>query len=374
MIIGYDAKRAFWNRRGLGNFSRDLIRLMEHYFPENRYLLFTPKYLDAPFQPDANGATVVQPTSDFDRLLPAYWRSVGMVRDIKRQQLDIYHGLSQELPYGIRSTGVKSVVTIHDAIFVRYPELYDPAYRFVFTKKNRYSCRVANRIVAISEQTKRDCIEFFDADPQKIDVVYQGCSSIFRKEVTLREMDAVRNKYGLPQQFLLTVGAIEKRKNMGVILDAMHQGEIDMPLVIVGGATSYLTDLKKKINSYGIENQTIFLHQANFMDFPAMYHAASCMIYPSLFEGFGLPILEALCTGTPVITSQGSCFEETGGDAALYINPLQADDLANAIQRVLSDSRLRKEMIDKGLQHAELFTDEQVAHSMMQVYSNLMQE
>lgn len=374
MIIGYDAKRAFWNRRGLGNFSRDLIRLMETYFPENEYQLFTPKRRNAPFSPDSNGAATIQPSATFDKLVPAYWRSVGMIRDIKQQQLDIYHGLSQELPYGIRSTGVKSVVTIHDAIFVRYPELYDPAYRFIFTKKNRYSCRVANRIVAISEQTKRDCMEFFGADEAKIDVVYQGCSSIFRNEVTLEEMAAVRKKYDLPQQFLLSVGAIETRKNMGVILDAMHQGKIDMPLVIVGSATSYLTELQKKINFYSLDSQVIFLHKATFADFPAMYHAASCMIYPSLFEGFGLPILEALCTGTPVITSQGGCFEETGGDAALYIDPMNADELADAIQRVLSDSRLRKEMIDKGLQHAELFADEQVAHNMMRVYSNLMKE
>jgi glycosyltransferase involved in cell wall biosynthesis len=345
---------------------------MSHYYSDNHYFLLTPSNKKALFTLDEQCVTTLMPTKSIDKFIPAFWRSYGLLKDIKAHKMDIFHGLSQELPFGIRSTGVKSIVTIHDAIFVRYPELYDPYYRFIFTQKNRYSCRVADRIVAISEQTKRDCIEFFNADKEKIDVVYQGCNAIFRNDVTLDDVESVRNKYGLPQQFLLTVGAIERRKNMGIILDAIHQGKMDVPLVIVGGRTSYMKELHKKITDYSLEHQIIFLHQVAFEDFPAMYHAASCMIYPSLFEGFGLPILEALCTGTPVITSQGGCFDETGGDAALYIDPLNADELAEAIQRVLSDSGLRKKMIAKGLQHAELFADERVAHSMMQVYAKLM--
>jgi glycosyltransferase involved in cell wall biosynthesis len=374
MIIGYDAKRAFLNRRGLGNFSRDLIRLMETYYPDNQYVLYTPNQQNAPFHPERNGATVVTPSSPLDRLMPALWRSYGIVRDIRKQKLDLYHGLSQELPLAIQSVGVKTVVTIHDAIFVRYPELYDAAYRRVFLQKNRYSCRVADRIVAISEQTKRDCIEFFGADEQKVEVVYQGCNAIFRQSVSPMQVESVKKKYGLPDEFLLSVGAIERRKNMGIILDAMKSGHIDLPLVIVGGATSYLKELTAKITDYAFENRVLFLHQAHFEDFPAIYHAAQCMIYPSLFEGFGLPILEALCTGTPVVTSKGGCFEETGGDAALYVDPMNADEVADAIQRVLTDVRLRREMIAKGLQHADLFADEKVAYNMMQVYSSLMQQ
>ncbi|MGC9151811.1 MAG: glycosyltransferase family 4 protein [Microbacter sp.] len=374
MIIGYDAKRAFLNRRGLGNFSRDLIRLMESYYPDNKYVLYTTNQRNAPFHPERNGAVVVTPSKSLDRLMPALWRSFGMVGDMKAQKLDIYHGLSQELPFGIQSTGVKSVVTIHDAIFVRYPELYDAAYRTIFLQKNRYSCRVANRIVAISEQTKRDCIEFFGADERKVEVVYQGCSHIFRQPVTAEQVDMVKKKYALPDQFLLSVGAIERRKNMGIILDAIHRGHIDMPLVIIGGVTPYFKELKEKIAAYFLENRVLFLHQALFEDFPAIYHAAQSMIYPSLFEGFGLPILEALCTGTPVITSKGGCFKETGGDAALYVDPMNADELADLIQRVLTDSSLRKTMIEKGWQHADLFTDEKVAQNMMRVYMNLMQD
>ena len=371
MIIGYDAKRAFCNRRGLGNYSRDVIRLMSSYYPENQYLLFTPKQQDDLFAPDPAIAQTHLPTSFLGKKIPAYWRSCGICKEIKTAGAGIYHGLSQELPFGIGKTGIKSVVTMHDAIFIRYPELYDPLYRTIFTKKNRYSCKVADRIIAISEQTKRDIIEFFDADEQKIDVVYQGCNNSFRNPVSADEIEEVKKRHHLPQQFLLTVGAIERRKNQEIIIEALHKGNIDIPLVIIGNPTNYLKEIEKKITEYSLDRQIVVLNNISSADLPAIYHAASCLIYPSIFEGFGLPILEALCTGTPVITSQGSCFEETGGEAARYINPYDAEDTATAIRQVLTDSELRKSMIKKGLLHADEFTDEKVAQKIMNVYIHL---
>ena len=372
MIIGYDAKRAFCNRRGLGNFSRDVIRLMSHYYPDNQYLLFTPKQPHNLFSPDTSNTQTLLPHTFWDKKFPAYWRSLSICKDIKDKKTDIYHGLSQELPIGIGKTGIKSVVTMHDAIFVRYPELYDPFYRAIFTRKNRYSCEVADRIIAISEQTKRDIIEFFGADIQKIDVVYQGCNNIFRNTVSPQEIDAVRKKHNLPQQFLLTVGAIERRKNQEIILEALHCGNLDVPLVIIGNPTNYLQELQKKISEYTLEKQIVVLNNISSADLPAIYHAATCMVYPSIFEGFGLPILEALCTGTPVITSRGSCFEETGGQAACYIDPNNAEELADTIHTVLSDNQLQARMIAKGLQHADEFTDEKVAQKLMEVYKEIL--
>jgi Glycosyltransferase len=371
MIIGYDAKRAFCNRRGLGNYSRDVIRLMSQYYRDNRYLLFTPRISEGLFVPDTSSTQTILPHRFLDKKLPSLWRSSGICRDIKEQHPHIFHGLSQELPVGIEKTGVKSVVTMHDAIFIRYPELYDPFYRAIFTRKNRYSCKVSDRIIAISEQTKNDIIEFFGADESKIDIVYQGCNNIFRQPVSKEQIDAIKQKYNLPNDFIVTVGAIEKRKNQGIIIDALHQGRIDVPLVIIGGKTKYLDEITQKINKYSLEQQIVVLNNVSTEDLPAMYHAALCMIYPSLFEGFGIPILEALCCQTPVITSQGSCFAETGGDAALYINPNYAEDVAEKINNILSNNALRQEMIIKGLTHANKFTDDKVAQQLMNVYSSL---
>jgi len=372
MIIGYDAKRAFCNRRGLGNYSRDVIRLMSQFYNDNQYLLFTPRISEGLFAPDTSSTQTILPHRFLDKKIPALWRSSGICNDIKDQHLDIFHGLSQELPAGIDKTGAKSVVTMHDAIFVRYPELYDPFYRTIFTRKNRYSCKVADRIIAISEQTKSDIIEFFGADESKIDVVYQGCNNIFRQPVSKDQVDAVKQKYNLPNDFIVTVGAIEKRKNQGIIIDALYQGKIDIPLVIIGGKTKYSDEIAQKINKYSLDQQIVVLSNVSTEDLPAIYHAALCMIYPSLFEGFGIPILEALCSQTPVITSEGSCFAETGGDAALYINPKKAEDVADKLSKVLSNEEQRKTMITKGLIHADKFTDEKVSQQLYKTYNSLL--
>ena len=306
MIIGYDAKRAFCNRRGLGNYSRDVIRLMSQFYPEDKYLLFTPRTNPSIYEPKASSAETILPTRFLDKKFSSLWRSVGICKDIKEYKTDIFHGLSQELPIGIEKSGAKSVVTMHDAIFIRYPELYDPFYRAIFTKKNRYSCTVANRIIDISKQTKSDIIEFFGADESKIDVVYQGCNNIFRQPMSQEKIEAVKQKYNLPAEFIVTVGAIEKRKNQGIIIDALYRGKIDIPLVIIGGKTKYSEEISQKIKKYSLEQQIVVLGNVLTEDLPAIYHAALAMIYPSLFEGFGIPILEALCCQTPVITSQGS--------------------------------------------------------------------
>lgn len=179
MRIGFDAKRFFHNTRGLGNYSRDTVRVLSEFYPENQYLLFNPKARHRVNVSLPDNATEVQPSNFLAKKIPSLWRSRGICGDINNQRINIYHGLSQELPIGIKRSCAKSVVTFHDAIFMRYPELYSRIYRETFIIKNRYACKVADRIIAISEQTKRDIVHFFDADERKIDVVYQGCNAIF---------------------------------------------------------------------------------------------------------------------------------------------------------------------------------------------------
>ena len=372
MNIAFDAKRAFHNSRGLGNYSRDTIRLLSSFYPENNYLLFNPtdkKDIKFPF---GERTKEILPDSFLGRLFPSIWRSVGMCHQIRSSSVDIYHGLSQELPWGIQKTGARSVVTMHDAIFMRYPELYSASYRAIFIEKNKYACRVADRIIAISEQTKRDIVEYFDADESKISVVYQGCNNIFRAPISDEAKKLIRKKYNLPKNFLLNVGAIEKRKNVSLIIEAMHRKQIDTHLVVVGKPDfSYFEEVSALISKYGLENQVQFIHNAETADLPAIYNMAEMFIYPSIFEGFGIPILEALCTSTPVISSLGSCFEETGGAHSRYINPQDADELGETILDVLNDSMLKNEMKLKGLEFSQKFIDENVSRSLMAVYQSL---
>jgi len=337
MTIAFDAKRYFHNRRGLGNYSRDVVRLLREYAPEWQLNLI-----------DKSGLA----------------RSFMRVSDC-----DIYHGLSGELPFGIGKSGAKSVVTMHDAIFVRYPELYSPTYRWLFTQKVKYACQVADCIIAISEQTRRDMMEYFHADEKKIRVVYQGCSNLFRQLVSPEQIAAVKAQYNLPSQYLLDVGAMEPRKNMKNLIRAMAAAKIDMPLVAIGGHSRYADEAKQLAEQLGVN--LLLRHEVPFTDFPAIYKGADVLCYPSIFEGFGIPILEAMCVGTPVLTSTGSCFQETGGQAAMYANPLDVEEMGAQLLRVVSDTQLRREMVAKGIEQAGKFEDKHIAKNLIELYESI---
>ncbi|MBQ7631326.1 MAG: glycosyltransferase family 4 protein [Paludibacteraceae bacterium] len=362
MQIAFDAKRAFSNRRGLGNYSRDVIRLMRTYAPQHTYVLCG--------QPSAlmevKDAQVCSPQGLW-RWCPALWRSWGCTRQLKG--VDVYHGLSGELPFGIHRLGIRTVVTIHDTIFLRYPHLYSATYRWLFTQKMKYAVRVADRIIAISEQTKRDIVHFFHADERKIRVVYQGCNAIYRQPVSEEQVQQVRVQYGLPPQYVLYVGALEERKNLHTLIEAMAIGAIRLPLVLVGAPSAYGERLRQLAEQKGVS--LCFVPHAVQTDLPAIYKGAEVFVYPSIFEGFGIPILEAMCVGVPVVTSTGSCFAETGGNAALYANPLAHNEIAQALQQVVGDSVLRERMIRDGYAQAALFSDERVATNLIRVFAEL---
>lgn len=364
MKIAFDAKRAFANARGLGNYSRDTIRLITTYAPQNTYLLCgqpTPRF-------HLDGAQILSPQGMW-RAIPWAWRSKGCVRALVRNGVEVYHGLSGEIPFGIHQTHIKTIVTMHDAIFVRNPELYSATYRWIFAQKVRYACRYADLIIAISEQTKQDLIDYFHADEHKIRVVYQGCHKQFREPISDEMVIQMRQHYQLPEHYLLYVGAIEQRKNLLNLVKAIEVSKIQIPIVLVGAHSEYAEQVAALAAQSGVQVQ--FLHGIPFSDFPAIYRGAELFVYPSIFEGFGIPILEAMCAGVPVVTSTGSCFEETGGTAALYADPYQPAEIGKQIARVLSDKTLRTQMVQRGHEQAEKFTDEQVAQHLLSVYSEL---
>ncbi len=371
MRIGFDAKRAFHNSRGLGNYSRHTVHVLSKYYPDNHYYLFNPKSKRKLHVEMTENMTEINPQHQFWKSLPYLWRSRGMNRQIKEEGLDIYHGLNQELPYGIQHTGTKTVVTLHDAIFMRYPQLYSASYRLIFTAKNKHACKVADKIICISEQTKRDAITYFGADENKIEVVYQGCNVIFRDTISDEQKQLVREKYNLPSDFLLSVGAIEERKNTKHIVKALYHTKNQVPLFIVGKPTEYTKELIQLIEQLGMLNQVHILNNVETEDLPALYAMAKIFVYPSVFEGFGIPILEALTVGTPVITSSGSCFEETAGLHSLYADPKDHEHLGETINRVLHDEVLSNKMIVEGKKHALLFSDESIADNLMSVYKSL---
>ena len=373
MNIGFDAKRAFHNSTGLGNYSRTLINSLAQLYPEHDYILFNPKS-STTYHFQSEVLHEIGPTG-LSRLVPSIWRSNLILRDLSRLGIQIYHGLSHELPFNIHTTEIKSVVTIHDLIPERFPEQYSKIDSKIYHKKFFYSCKYADKIIAISEQTKRDIIEYYKIAPEKIIVCYQSCHPAFGHKVNNIEKEKVIAKYSLPPSFYLTVGSIIERKNLLSICKALTLMENNIPLVIIGEGKAYKEEVKKFINNHGLESRVIFLSEQipapSFEDMPAIYQLAIAMIYPSTYEGFGLPVLEALLSGLPVITSNVSCLPEAGGDAAFYVDPLSSIQIANAMTKVASDMGLVESMKQKGWIHAQKFTPEKCASDVMHVYQHL---
>lgn len=373
MKIGFDAKRLFFNASGLGVYSRSTVGILHRYAPQNKYALFTPK------EGNRCGSTVPE---DIEIIAPhglaasfgSLWRSYLMGKDIKRSGVDIYHGLSAELPSDIRRSGARSVVTIHDLIFVHHPELYKPADRYLYTKKYGRSCHDADRIISISRQTRRDLIDYWNIPEEKIDVVYQGCSPIFESRVSPEEKRIVAEKYAVPEKFILSVGSIEPRKNLMLTVKAMaEQGkEWGLPLVACGKHTPYADEVMDFAVRSGIGDRIRMIHNVSFGDLPALYQMADVFVYPSFYEGFGIPILEALNSGTPVITTEGGVFPETGGDACIYIDPGSSEQMAIAINSVMDNDSLRRSMTEKGYEHAKKFREPIIAQNLMAVYNSVL--
>ena len=373
MRIGFDAKRAFSNNTGLGNYSRDTIKILSHYFPKNKHLLYTPKKNNnsrISFINDIENTVVCTPESLVNRTFKAYWRSKGVVKDLISNQIDLYHGLSNELPIGIETTSIKTVVTIHDLIFMRYPNLFKAIDRKIYHKKFKSACERANKIIAISEQTKKDIIDFFCIPEEKIEVVYQGCNKVFQRKIREDEKHFTISKYNLPKNYLLYVGTIEERKNLLTLLQALKELPCEK-LVVVGNGRSYKAKCLRFITENKLSDRVLFLSGLSLEEMAVIYQSANIMIYPSIFEGFGIPILEALFSRTPIITSEKGCFSEAGGLNSKYINPLSVSDIKKTIIEILNSSELQNNMREKGFEYAQNFTNDRIARNLMEVYTNL---
>lgn len=293
-----------------------------------------------------------------------------VVNQMRGDGIELFHGLSGEIPRGLGRVKIRSVVTIHDLIFVRYPQWYSYFDRKIYFSKFQYAARHSDRIIAITEQTKQDVVSFLKVNPDKIDVVYQGCNAVFQQPQSGDEMESVVAKLGLPKQFILNVGTIERRKNILTVVKAMKN--IDFPLVIVGRKTPYFDEVKQFVEHNNISNRVYFLQGLELFELAALYKRASVFVYPSIFEGFGIPIIEALYSKTPVISSTGSCFSEAGGEHSLYADYDDVAAFQHHIENVLNDSDLQQKMSEKGWAYAQKFNDENVVNSVMNVYKKVM--
>lgn len=371
--IGFDAKRLFNNFTGLGNYSRTLVTNLAAYYPEYAYFLFTPRIKATEethfFQNDPL-FSVHLPRGKFAPL----WRLRGMIKDLKKLQIQLYHGLSHELPLHIQHSGIRTVVTIHDLLFKQFPKQYPPIDRHIYNGKFRYACRHADRIVAISEATKRDIIRYYSVPPEKIQVIYQSCHERFLQAKSKSTIRATLAAYGLPTDFLLYVGSVIERKNLlGVVKAlALVRPGLQLPLVVVGSGKGYYRNrVRTQIAASGLYDKVYFI-RPDSKDLPALYQQAAIFLYPSFGEGFGIPILEALFSKTPVITSRVSSLPEAAGPDAYFVDPADCEAIAQGIEGILSDEQFRRNMVEKGFRYAQRFRGEPLTHQMMDLYKEIL--
>ncbi len=369
MRIGFDAKRAFHNRSGLGNYSRELIRMLSSRFPDHAYLLYNTRPGTVNRLAVAPPLQLRYPDRWYYRRLSSLWRRGPVVRQLVRDGVELYHGLSNELPAGIRRSGIPTVVTMHDLIFLRHPEWYPPVDRRIYAAKAHAAAAEADRIIAISEQTAKDVCHFLGVPREKVRVIYQGCHAAFKKPLSAQFLETVRVKYALPDQFLLSVGTIEERKNLMTTARSLRHHPL--PLVVVGRSTAYADQVRDGIRSAGLQERVLFPAIADMEELAAVYRLATVCCYPSLFEGFGLPIVEALYSGLPVITSKGGCFPEAGGPHSFYIDPMDELAMAAHVRALLSVPSLAGEVAEAGRAYARRFDDDLLAEQVMTLYTEI---
>jgi glycosyltransferase involved in cell wall biosynthesis len=370
MRIGFDAKRIFHNFTGLGNYGRDVVRILCEQTEVSHVYLFNTKKSKSKFALPRNKGTIVFPKGWFWKSFPSLWRLLGQWKQIRAYDLDLYHGLSGEIPFNTRKKSVPKVVTIHDLIFLSHPQYYNFWDRLIYKLKFRYACRTADHIIAISHETKSEIIKYFNIDDKKISVVYQGCHALFKTEIASDQRNAVKDRYQLPDEYTLYVGTLQERKNALTLIKAIEG--TDYHLALVGKEKKYARKLYDYVEKHHLQSQITFIKDANLEQLVAIYQNATVFCYPSFSEGFGIPIIEALYSKVPVVTTKSGCFPEAAGPDSIFIDPSSPEDIRDNIVWLFQNPAERKKISEKGYQYVQQFNDENVAKNLMNTYKKIL--
>ncbi|MEM8506432.1 MAG: glycosyltransferase family 1 protein [Bacteroidota bacterium] len=370
MRIGYDAKRIFHNSTGLGNYGRDIVRILNEYSSIEEFFLFNTKKSELEPLVPLEKATIVYPKGWFWKTFPSVWRLTGQWKQINTVGVDGFHGLSGEIPIQFKSQKIPKIVTIHDLIFLSHPNFYNIWDRIIYKLKFQYAVNTADHVVAISEQTKRDIIKFLKVDPKKITVIYQGCNTAFKKDYSSEQKEAVRKKYSLPPEFVLNVGTLQERKNALSVIKAIDGTPYHA--VLVGSEKNYAKKIHSYVQSKGLQSQVTFIKNIGVAELAMIYQMATVFCYPSICEGFGIPIIEALYSKIPVVVSRDGCFPEAAGPDSVYIDPHKPKEIRTELKRLFESPEERTKIATKGFAFVQRFSDEHVAKHLLALYQSVV--
>jgi glycosyltransferase involved in cell wall biosynthesis len=358
--IAFDAKRYFFNQTGLGVYSRSLIEALHQHIPEVNITLAAshlPKSMSSDLL-KAQGLDIMMNSGIYPNW---YWRSFKIASLLKQSDISIYHGLSHEIPFGIHKTRVKSVVTVHDLLFLDFPQDYAWHDRQIYYHKMKYALKVADRIVAISSYTKKRILHHFDVDPDQIVVIPPIAESTFWFDDSNPINTDSLQSYNLPQNYFLFVGSWGMRKNLQAVIKALELLNWPLPLVVLGKQGKLLEgDFNQKM--------VHFINGLERIELKSLYKKSNGLLFPSIAEGFGLPVLEALMCGIPVLTSKDSAMSEVANELALLVDPLSVEDIASCILKLndaFPDRQKVQELVSR-------FSPENTSMELYQLYQSII--
>ncbi len=363
MRIGIDYTAAVCQKAGIGRYTRCLVRALAELDRRNEYVLFAAGGKRLGNWPQ-NFRTRSMPLSDYTFAL--LWHRLRLPLPVESfiGRVDLFHSPDFTLP----PTWARTVLTVHDLSFLRVPHCADVHLRAYLEKAVPRSVQRADLVLADSESTKRDLVELLDVSPEKIKVIYPGVEERFRPIEDKPTLEEVRKRYGFPQHFILSLGTLEPRKNLVRLIEAFSSLATHCSLVIVGRKGWLYDDIFDAVERWGLQGRVVFPGFVADEDLPALYNLAELFVFPSLYEGFGLPPLEAMACGVPVVTSNSSSLPEVVGDAGLMVDPLDTEGLARAMKRALEDEALREKMTKRGLNRAGRFTWRKAAEQLLEIY------
>ena len=375
MRIGFDVRPFLREETGVGVYLRNLLTGLARLDHLNEYFLFSSS-LKERFPREkvpAFARTTFRDTRLPVKAVNFFWYEFGWppLDSFFKTNLDLTHSAT---PLLIPTRG-KKMITVHDLFFWDYPEESNPEARKYFRKKIERTLAKADGIIAVSRYTNEALREKFDIPDGRIRTIYEGLDPFFLQEIPLDTVECLRKRYSLPSEFILFVGALEPRKNLGALLKALKLVQAShekLPLVIAGPRAKDEARLNAQIARDRLEPWVRFLGYVPKRELMTLYRLASVFVFPSLCEGFGIPLLEAMAGGLPVAASGVSALPEIGGEAALYFDPKSPEDMADKIIRLLQDTQLRQELIDKGKKRVLDFDWTKTASETLNYYEDVL--
>jgi glycosyltransferase involved in cell wall biosynthesis len=365
MRVAIDARKL--HDFGIGTYIRNLLRHLARLDRESEFVLLVSRDdLGIATQLGQNFRTVLEPSPNY-----SFREQIHIPWSLRRERPDVFHAPHYVLPVAVRC---RSVVTIHDCIHLMFPQYLPNRLAYAYARASMWSAaRKASRILTVSEASKRDILHFFDVPPDKIEVVYNAIDERFWNRPDEGEVGRVRERYQLNSRFVLYVGNIKPHKNLVRLIKAFdlvrkEPGLEDVKLLIIGDEISKLPALRRAVHSHKLHKEVRFLGYVRDETLAILYRLASAFAFPSLYEGFGLPALEAMASGTPVLTSNVSSLPEVAGDAAVLVDPHSVSDIAAGLVRILTDPVLAADLSRRGLVRARDFSWERSVARTREIY------